>query len=152
MTPTIEIDVRYPLPEIDTVLLREVLFYSARNEPAFPAGRWSLAVRLTDDLEIAALHARYFDDAAPTDVIKFPFDHADSGGGHLGDIIISVDTAGSQAVEFDHSLSREIAFLGIHGLLHLCGYEDVTVAQREAMLAQQERLLAMSEAMLRLRL
>ncbi|MDD8010999.1 MAG: rRNA maturation RNase YbeY [Acidobacteriota bacterium] len=59
-----------------------------------------------------------------TDVLSFPVDGRGEGGRrHLGDIVISVPQARRQAVALGHSLDAELAFLAIHGFLHLCGYE-----------------------------
>jgi probable rRNA maturation factor len=44
----------------------------------------------------------------------------------LGDIVISADTAGRQAKKAGHSLQEELLLLGVHGALHLLGYEDET--------------------------
>jgi len=90
----------------------------------------------TDD-EIADLHLRFMQIAGPTDVISFPGD-AD----YFGDIAVSFDTAAEQAVEAGHSVARELAYLALHGMLHLFGYDDLTTAEREAMLARQDAVIA----------
>ena len=60
----------------------------------------------------------------------------------LGDIVISLDTAKNQAQERDIGLEREIAFLFIHGLLHLLGYDHETSAEDEKeMFTLQEEIL-----------
>jgi probable rRNA maturation factor len=111
-------------------------------EPSVPDGRWSLALRITNDAEISALHARFFDDPSATDVISFPSgDDLSATDGYLGDIVASADTAALHATDAGHSLERELAFLTLHGLLHLCGHDDRTVAERSAMLCLQTTLL-----------
>jgi probable rRNA maturation factor len=62
----------------------------------------------------------------------------------LGDVVISVETAARQAKEHGHSLAQEIAFLLIHGMLHLFGYDDTTPAARRRMWTKQARLLAIA--------
>jgi len=109
-------------------------------------------VRLCDDQEIADLHLAFFNDPAPTDVITFPDGDISDGSGHLGDIVVSIETARRQGAEVGHSLAREVTFLAIHGLLHLCGYRDSTQALRGAMLARQEHLLHDAEERLGVRL
>jgi len=54
-----------------------------------------------------------------TDVLSFPLEEPT----HLGDIVIAIDIATKQAKEYGHSFEREIAFLTLHGLLHLLGYD-----------------------------
>jgi probable rRNA maturation factor len=107
-----------------------------------PRGDWTLVVRLTSDDEIARLHEMYFADPTPTDVISFPSgDDLSDAAGHLGDIVISLDTAAEQAHLGGHSREREVAFLALHGLLHVCGYTDASPEDRQRMLDLQTRLL-----------
>ena len=60
---------------------------------------------------------------------------------NIGDVIICVDRAKEQAVEYGHSLKREMCFLSLHGLLHLLGYDHVEPQDEEQMNALQEELL-----------
>ena len=59
----------------------------------------------------------------------------------MGDIIISIDTAKSQAEEYGHSIEREIAFLTVHGILHLLGYDHIEEADRIEMRQEEEYIL-----------
>jgi len=59
----------------------------------------------------------------------------------LGDIVINVDKAKAQAAEYGHSIEREIAFLAVHSLLHLLGYDHETDADEEIMTQRQEVIL-----------
>lgn len=59
----------------------------------------------------------------------------------LGDIFISVDHAAAQAVEYGHSLRREMCFLFTHGLLHLLGYDHMNPEDEEKMFAVQKEIL-----------
>ena len=59
----------------------------------------------------------------------------------LGDIYISIDKAKEQAIEYGHSLLRELSFLSIHGLLHLLGYDHMKKEDEEVMFKKQEDLL-----------
>lgn len=114
---------------------------------AAPRGDWELAIRVVGDQEISRLHLEYFDDGSPTDVITFPGgDDFTEESGYLGDIAISFDTAKSQADDSNHSVEREIAFLALHGLLHILGQEDTTAEQRAAMIDQQNALLEAVES------
>lgn len=60
---------------------------------------------------------------------------------YLGDIAISIDTAKSQAIEYGHSLRREIAFLTIHGTLHILGYDHIEEKDEEEMRKRQRDIL-----------
>ena len=81
----------------------------------------------------------------PTDVISFALRDDDSEGDYveeeLGDIFINIDAARRQAVDYGHSLKREICFLFTHGLLHLCGYDHMTKEDEAEMIALQKKIL-----------
>jgi probable rRNA maturation factor len=127
--------------------LQALVAYASERIASAPWGDWSIVVRLTTDDEIGRLHARFFNDPSPTDVIAFPSGEAfDAAAGTLGDVVISVERARAQAVDVNHSTEREVAFLALHGMLHLCGHDDITAAEREQMLALQEQWLAQFEA------
>lgn len=59
----------------------------------------------------------------------------------LGDIYICVDRAREQAVEYKHSFLRELAFLSVHGFLHLLGYDHMNEEEEKIMFAKQEEIL-----------
>lgn len=106
------------------------------------------SVVVCDDPEIAALHQQYLGEPGPTDVISFPQldlypgGPAPAAGALLGDVVISIDTAARQAAELaGWSLDRELALLLVHGILHLCGYNDLTAADRETMRRLEDELL-----------
>ncbi len=61
---------------------------------------------------------------------------------YLGDIVINLDRAQSQAVEFGHSQEREICYLFVHGLLHLLEYDHIEELDRNIMRAQEELILS----------
>jgi probable rRNA maturation factor len=69
----------------------------------------------------------------------------DQGMLFLGDIVISVPKAIEQAQMYEHSVNREIAFLAIHGLLHLLGYDHETPEDEETMVKKQENILSLME-------
>ena len=60
----------------------------------------------------------------------------------LGDVFICIDRAIEQAVEYGHSIEREIGFLAVHGYLHLTGYDHMTEEDEKIMFAKQEEILA----------
>ena len=60
------------------------------------------------------------------DIYMYPFEtDCRTGYLNLGDIFICMDVAEKQAEEYGHSLKRESAFLFLHGLLHLLGYDHI---------------------------
>ena len=90
---------------------------------------------------ISELHREYFNDPSETDVITFPASDDPNVQRVEGDIVVCLDVARGQALEAGHSTLREVAFLGVHGLLHLNGWTDRTAAMRDAMLLRQEAML-----------
>ena len=88
--------------------------------------RAELSLVFVNDREIERLNRKWRGLDKPTDVLAFAQregEFADPDDPMLGDIVISVETAGRQAEEMGHSLEEEIDILIIHGLLHLLGYE-----------------------------
>ncbi len=116
-----------------------------------PADSYELSLRLTTDAEIQALNSQFRQKDRPTDVLSFAAMEVDfpeledaADALYLGDIIISVDTAARQAPEHGYDLSRELAWLASHGLLHLLGWDHPDEPSLLIMLQQQETFLARS--------
>ena len=108
-----------------------------------------LSVTLTDDAHIHALNREYRGVDRSTDVLSFPmYSFADGdeppeeGEFTLGDVVISVERAEAQAKEYGHSMRREIAFLMVHSILHLLGWDHETSPEDErAMFAKQDEIM-----------
>ena len=103
-----------------------------------------VSITLTDDACIHRLNRDYRSIDRPTDVLSFAQREGDApavtGGPEtepLGDIVISVERAEAQAAEYGHSLRREMAFLTVHGMLHLLGYDHIEETDREEMEREQ---------------
>ena len=81
--------------------------------------RGSVVIAVVTDRRIRELNRQYRQKNVPTDVLSFPADEP----GQLGDIVIALGVARSQASFARHSLSIEFRVLALHGLLHLLGYD-----------------------------
>jgi probable rRNA maturation factor len=103
-----------------------------------------LSVLLTGDELIRELNGSYRRQHHPTDVLAFAMDESlpRAGPRLLGDVVISLETAGRQAKKAGRPLSREVTTLLAHGLLHLVGYDHLTKAEKVAMDAKTELLVA----------
>lgn len=95
-------------------------------------GSAEISVRFVDNDMIKELNRNFRNIDKETDVLSFPLGengvydvNPDTGAFMLGDIVISVQKAMEQAEEYGHSLEREIAFLAVHSMLHLLGYDHV---------------------------
>lgn len=114
-----------------------------------------VSILLVENDEIRGINREFRAKDSVTDVLSFPmlqmengrvleepgaFDMED-GRVFLGDIVISVPKALEQAQSYGHSPQRELAFLTVHGLLHLLGYDHEEPGQEEAMTAKQEKIL-----------
>jgi probable rRNA maturation factor len=115
-----------------------------------------VSVVLADDDYIRQLNRQYRGKDAPTDVLSFAMNEHCAGDHEpdiaeapvdieilLGDIIISLETTARQAEEFGHSLERELAYLAIHGMLHLLGYDHEDEKERLEMRKEEEYVLSL---------
>ena len=107
-----------------------------------------VSVTLTNNDYIHQLNRKYRQIDRPTDVLSFALNESeepDIENGPdidvLGDIILSVERAEEQAADYGHSLRREIAFLTVHGMLHLLGYDHMEEADRLEMEKEQRYVM-----------
>lgn len=101
-------------------------------------GHAEVSLTFTDNEKIHALNLRYRGVDRATDVLSFPMEEEDT----LGDIVISLERAQEQAREYGHSFEREAAFLCVHSVLHLLGYDHERSPEEEAdMFDRQEKIL-----------
>jgi probable rRNA maturation factor len=120
----------------------------------------SLNVSFTDDPSIREINKEFRGIDKSTDVLSFPALEFEKAGDFsnikddspeyfdpdtneliLGDIMISLEHAHAQALEYGHSFKREIAFLITHSLLHLSGFDHVTEEERKVMEDLQRNIL-----------
>ena len=111
-----------------------------------------VSITLTNNETIHELNRDYRGIDRPTDVLSFAFhesdepeiitDDIDKAVDTLGDIIISVEMAKTQAEDYGHSLRREIVFLTVHGMLHLLGYDHMEEKDRLEMEKEQEYIMS----------
>ena len=102
---------------------------------------------IVDNEEIHKINKEYRGIDRPTDVISFALEDekdmmlASDAGRILGDIYISIDKCRSQAEEYGHSFLRELAFLSVHGFLHLQGYDHMKPEDEKVMFGLQDEIL-----------
>ena len=136
-------------------LLRRVIPAALAAEGVdFP---WEVDVLFTDDEGIHRINLEQRGIDAPTDVLSFPMFQltpgapptrdeveADPGTGlvPLGDMVISLERARAQGEEYGHGTQREVAYLAVHSVLHLLGYDHLDEGPMKAqMRAREEAIL-----------
>ena len=133
---------------VDTVLDLEGCPYEAE-----------VSLLITDDKSIQEINRDQRGIDAPTDVLSFPmvqYAHPgdfsgvedmddcfniETGELMLGDIVLSIDRVRSQAEEYGHSIMREVAFLIVHSMLHLIGYDHIEEEDRILMEDRQRKVM-----------
>ncbi len=96
-----------------------------------------VALRLTDDADMASLNRSFAGKSAPTDVLAFP-----SGDSQRpGDVAISLERVQAQAAAYGHSVEREFGYLLTHALLHLAGLGHEDNARRREMRQVEESVM-----------
>ncbi len=104
-------------------------------------GDYEISLAFVDNPTIHRLNQRYLDHDEPTDVLSFPL--SDARARKLaGELVIGVEVARAQAEDRGHDVQAELALYVIHGLLHLCGYDDKSAKGASAMRERERHYLA----------
>jgi probable rRNA maturation factor len=111
-----------------------------------------VVIALVDDAEIHRVNREFLEHDWPTDVISFSYAEDEKtlvpagfrGAGRVldGELVVSVETAVRCAAVHGWSFHAELLLYCVHGLLHLCGYDDLTDAERPIMRRRERELLA----------
>jgi probable rRNA maturation factor len=91
-----------------------------------------ISLAFVDNPTIQQLNQRYLGHNEPTDVLSFPLSEPNAGR-LAGELVVGVEVAKTQAEELGHDVQAELALCVIHGLLHLCGYDDKSPSATEKM-------------------
>lgn len=116
----------------------EACIRSIDQFPAFPVPAGSLGIAFVDEPECCRLHADFFGDPDPTDVMTFPGDPDDD---HAGDIAICPAVAASACRESGLSFASELSLYLVHSWLHLAGLDDRDQPGREEMRKAEAELM-----------
>ena len=127
---------------VDKALLNKVAAYALKSENV---DNGVVNIIIVDNKKIREINKEYRGIDRETDVISFALEDDDTfielPIRILGDIYISIDKAKSQALEYGHSLKREICFLVVHGVLHLLGYDHMVSSDEKVMFSKQDKIL-----------
>ena len=131
--------------EIENLDILKPLLEYARKKEKLEDTELEFSVIIVDNKRIHEINKEYRGIDRPTDVISFALeDNEEIEFDHyrvLGDIYISIDKVREQANEYGHSEKRELAFLTIHGFLHLLGYDHMEPEDEKIMFGRQEEIL-----------
>ena len=144
-------------PEIEYQKIIEDAIMASLDEEKCPYEA-EVSVTITDDEGIHQINREFRKIDRATDVLSFPmnefekpgeFDHLEEEGTFnpetgelmLGDIVLSAEHIIQQAKEYGHSRERELAFLVVHSMLHLMGYDHMEDEERIAMEERQRQIL-----------
>ena len=147
------------LPEEDLSLIQKAAEEALRAEGI--STRCAMGIRLCDDEAIAKLNRELRGVDRSTDVLSFPtvnYPEGKTAGScgallrreydddldacYLGDVVISVPHLLDQAKAYGHSPRREAAYLAVHGLCHLMGYDHMEEKEKEQMRRMEENILS----------
>jgi probable rRNA maturation factor len=144
-----EIKVDEALEAFVVQVVEEVLAYEQCEE------EFEVSISFVNNQEMRSLNKEYRNIDKETDVLSFPLvefieeelNAEDENAEYieeeiaLGDIVISMEKAVEQSEEYGHSFKRELAFLLVHGMLHLLGYDHDEEASEGEMFDKQEEIL-----------
>ncbi|MGG3915546.1 rRNA maturation RNase YbeY [Rossellomorea vietnamensis] len=142
------IDETETVSDEQTQLVQNILNFAAEQEGI--EAESEVSVTFVTNERIQEINREYRSKDQPTDVISFALEELGEdeveiiGAGIprvLGDIIISIDRTKEQAEEYNHSVSRELGFLALHGFLHLLGYDHMEEEEEKKMFKKQKDIL-----------
>ena len=128
------LDISFDLDLLEQAALAALTHQSANGD---------LTIVLTDDEQLHRLNRDFLGIDAPTDVLSFPASETDpeTGRRYLGDIILSMSRAETQAAAAGHPLEDEARLLVIHGVLHLLDHDHAQTEEKARMWKAQTEIL-----------
>ncbi len=105
---------------------------------------FEISISFVTNEEIRELNKNYLGNDYVTDVLSFPMEDEfgnDYDNAILGDVVISIDKIREQAEEFNHSFERELAYLFVHSLLHLFGYDHINEQDKLIMRNEEKSIM-----------
>jgi probable rRNA maturation factor len=100
-----------------------------------------LSLALVGDKKMSALHQQFLGISGPTDVLTFPLELDNKGRPISGEVVICVPEARRRCKENGGKLRDELLLYALHGLLHLCGFDDRTDREFRRMHRKEDEIL-----------
>ncbi|EEA84304.1 MULTISPECIES: rRNA maturation RNase YbeY [Peptacetobacter] len=135
-----KIDIKDELYEKIEDIVEEVLDYEGYSDD------YDISISFVDNKEIHELNKQFRGVDRATDVLSFPmlsdeFEDVEYEEMSLGDIVVSLERALEQSIEYGHSFEREVCFLVCHSMFHLLGYDHDTDENTREMREKEEAVL-----------
>ena len=135
-----KIDIKDELYEKIEDIVEEVLDYEGYSDD------YDISISFVDNKEIHELNKQFRGVDRATDVLSFPmlsdeFEDVEYEEMSLGDIVVSLERALEQSIEYGHSFEREVCFLVCHSMFHLLGYDHDTEENTREMIEKEEAVL-----------
>lgn len=143
MATMMELEIVGDVPAgLDLEPTKRVFSALVSGEIVLPEGVINLV--LVDDARIREMNREYSGQDYATDVLSFSYieDGGEAIEGVIGEMAISLETAGRQAHEAGTSLAEEVALLALHGSLHIAGYDHAEPSERDQMEQWQRDIMA----------
>lgn len=134
----VSIELEHASLDVDRTALRRLLLDVLRGEGATRA---IVGIVLADRERVLGLNRQFLDHDYSTDVLSFSYSEDADRGFVEGDVYVDLDTAAERCEEFGASFAEEVSRYAIHGVLHLVGYNDETVAEQQAMREREDGYL-----------
>lgn len=135
-----------PLPVGTKLLVRKACIATLTEEKFTDDAE--VDVTFVDDEQIKEYNSQFRNVDKSTDVLSFPLGEngvydtdPETNKKMLGDIVISVEHAVAQGELFGHGLRREIAYLTVHSMLHLLGYDHIDEGLQKAIMREKEEII-----------
>ena len=135
-----KIDIKDELYEKIEDIVEKVLDYEGYSDD------YDISISFVDNKEIHELNKQFRGVDRATDVLSFPmlsdeFEDVEYEEMSLGDIVVSLERALEQSIEYGHSFEREVCFLVCHSMFHLLGYDHDTDENTREMREKEEAVL-----------
>ncbi len=128
-------------PRLARAHVRYLRKYLGAARPLLRARLAEMQVILTNNATMSRLHMDFMGLAGPTDVLTFPIDLDGKGRPIAGEVYVCVPYATKEAKARGVALREELLLYALHGMLHLCGYDDRTERDFAKMHAREDSIL-----------